>query len=108
MLLKDIEFEKCPTCGAHRKVLQERVYGCDQCKKTINLNAKSTDWLEVTIFHHNKEADHLQLCSWKCVLKLLPKLKGDYFISLPFLHYDMGSPQTRASAFFKELKNRRK
>ena len=77
--------------------------GCDNCKKVIDLNKKATDWLEVTIFNQNREADHCQLCSWKCVIKFVRKIKSDYFVTLPFLHYDKGPPQTRASAFFREL-----
>ena len=104
MLLEDTKYEKCESCGAHKRVIQEAIYGCDNCKKVIDLNKKYDDCLEIMIFHHNEETDRLQLCSWKCVFKILPKLKTDYFISLPYLSYDKQNPRTRPSAFFKELK----
>ena len=104
MLLKDIKFEKCKSCGANKRTIQERVYGCDNCKKVIDLNKKRIDWLEVTVFHQGSKADHHHLCSWKCVIRFVRKVKSDYFITLPFLHYNKGSPETRASAFLKLVK----
>ena len=106
MLLKNREWEKCKECGAHKKLISEDVYGCDYCKKVIDLNKKQEDWLEITIFYHDEEEKHLQLCSWKCVLKILPTLKTDYFISLPYLSYDRKNSRVKPSEFFRLIKKR--
>jgi hypothetical protein len=99
----------------YKKVMQEvnqrisdDVYGCDQCKKEFGEDNK----LEITVFFHDEklkkqhegdDTDRHQFCSWKCVGKFLPKVKTDYFISLPFLHYDTQTEGTMAKDFIKLL-----
>lgn len=56
------------------------------------------------MFHHGGESQAMQFCCWQCVIEMLPKLKTDYFISLPFLHFDEESTAgVRAQDFFKAI-----
>lgn len=68
-------------------MVSDAVYGCDQCKKEIQVHNDPTV-LEIAIFHNTKESERKQFCSWKCVFKFIPKVKSDYFLSLPFVHFD--------------------
>lgn len=110
MQIKEAKWEHCPSCGTKQKCISDEEYGCDECKKPININVKGkrhNDYLDLTVFE-NPSAPHsrdYQLCSWKCVLKKLRKLKCGYFISLPYLHFEKDAlPGQRARDFFKELK----
>ena len=105
MKLQDQKWNKCPTCERNTTVLQEQKYGCDQCKKEIDLNKKGIEYLDMTIFHHHKETEHLQYCSWKCCLKQLPKIKSDYFINLPFLTFDNQSKGLQPKDFLAHIKS---
>ena len=90
-----------------RELVEPEVYGCDCCKKPINmgLSGKHRAHLEATVFRNNQEAEHMHFCSWPCVLKKLPKVKTDYFISLPYLTYDGPEEKgMRAKDFFKAVK----
>jgi hypothetical protein len=106
MLLKDAEYESCPQCHCRGKMIHDAVYGCDQCKKTLDGDQKDYSYLRMTIFHHSKDtADH-DFCSWKCCVKFLrsSKVKSDYFVNLPFLHYDTDKKGLRAKDFLAFLK----
>lgn len=107
MLLKEQKWEDCPTCKRHGKIIQQEVYGCDVCKKEIDLNKKGAEYLDATVFHHDQEkaAEHMHFCSWRCVIRGLKKVKTDYFISLPFLHYGSGAKGLMAKDFFKFMKS---
>jgi hypothetical protein len=89
-----------------REQVSSEVYGCDCCKKAINmgLSGKHRAHLELTVFFNGKEAEHMQFCSWRCVLKKLPKIKTDYFISLPYLTFDGPEEKgLRAQDFFAAI-----
>ena len=104
MLIKEQKYRTCKSCQA-RHSIGEEVYGCDTCRKEIDLNKKGVEYLDATVFRHNGEAaKHMQFCSWKCAMKSLRKVKSDYFISLPFLQYDSSSAGLRAHDFFALLK----
>lgn len=61
--------------------------------------------LTMTVFHKDgSAAEHMHFCSWKCCVKALRKVKTDYFISLPFLHYDGSQKGLGAQDFFALLK----
>jgi hypothetical protein len=110
MKLKDTKWKKCKTCHQRTTMSQEESFGCDECKRPIDEqlntnNSKHRDHLQVAVFRNNREgAEHLHFCSWRCVLAHLPKIKTDYFVSLPFLQYDGSWPGTTAADFFKALK----
>lgn len=70
-------------------MVSNEVYGCDECRTAINQFPNEDSRLELTVFRTNDEkTEHKHFCSWKCVLKHLPKIKTDYFISFPFLYFD--------------------
>lgn len=77
------------------KRVSDDVYGCDQCKKPI-----TDDRLEFTVFFDHADAERHEVCSWACAIKLLRKMKTNYFISLPYLHYDRKAKGIRAKDFF--------
>lgn len=112
MIVKKAKYKKV------RKLVTERisddVYGCDHCKKEFKKekDKKEINHLEVTVFFNNSklkkqnegsDTDRYQFCSWNCVGKFLPTIKCDYFISLPFLHFDKQTEGTMAKDFFKLL-----
>ena len=99
MELSPAKYKRCKSCKSVVRQIADVVYGCDECKKKISFksNGKSHhDHLEITVFMHNQEAQHLHFCSWKCVFKKLKTVKSDNFISLPFLTFesDVVSGQT--------------
>ena len=102
MLLTECTYKTCEMCQKHTERLTDEVYGCDQCKKRIDLNKPERDYLEVTVHTHEKVATRMQFCSWRCCLKKLKTVRTDYFIALPFLHYDKGT--INAKEFFKLVK----
>ena len=101
-MLTECAYSICESCTQRVKRLSNEVYGCDQCRKVIDLNKPERDYLEATIHSHKDTATRMQFCSWKCCVKKLRTVKTDYFISLPFLHYDKGSVSARE--FFKLVK----
>lgn len=36
----------------------------------------------------DNDVNHYHFCSWDCVLKFVPKIKSNYFASLPHLMFD--------------------
>lgn len=109
MKIKEATFHECPSCRS-RKRLTEEEYGCDECKKPIDydLDVKQhRQYLQVTVFHHEGQSEHLEFCSWRCALKGLKKVKSDYFVSLPYLIYDDDQKGIRAKDFWAALKSLR-
>jgi hypothetical protein len=107
MIIEERKWKDCPSCGKHDKLLSEDVYGCDNCRKPIDINKKDVGYLDATVFRNNEPTEHLHFCSWRCVVKGLSKVKSDYFITLPILHYDNAAKGVGAKDFFKLLKPRR-
>src|SRR3990167_1591003 len=93
MLIRKRIPKKCRLCENVIGTLQDDSYGCDGCGKSIDdlLASKDTnrcDHLRLDIFFRHKETQHLQFCSWRCVVKRLQTIRSDYFVSLPFLHFE--------------------
>jgi len=87
MLIKEATYENVMV--ETRKRVSDDVFGCDCCEKEIKEYPNENSRLELTVFKGNSDdAEHLHFCSWECVLKQLPKIKTDYFISLPFVYFD--------------------
>ncbi len=104
MIIKERVYEKCPKCGSSKFVSDEE-YGCDSCKKKIDLSKPDSEYLRATVFYDpGGKTQDFQFCSWKCVLKKLRRVKSNYFINLPHLHFDHKKPGLRACDFFKLLK----
>lgn len=113
MKLSEREWEVCKCCNTRTKVIQEESFGCDNCGKPIDDLLNNPDnnhrhYLEVSVFHNDAATDHLQFCSWKCVLAKLPKIKSDHFINLPFLTFDNSLEKgIRAQDFFRLIGGRK-
>lgn len=105
MIIKEAVFAK------KRKTVNVRVSdevnGCDFCRRKIpdeNLH------LPVQVFNQDQDrtlpSTQMDFCSWKCILKYLPKIKSNYFVCLPYLHFDnsMGAG-CNAADFLNLIKN---
>lgn len=101
MIIKECEYKECPTCKS-RKLISDEEYGCDNCKKPINPTENDT-YLKVTAYHHNDDCKRYHFCSWKCVFATLKTIKTDYFISLPYLSFDMENKEMGVDAFWKAV-----
>ena len=100
MKLKDAEWKECPACDSRKRVADE-VHGCDVCHKVF---VEDESYLSVDIFRHEtRSADKMDFCSWACALKGLATIETDYFVSLPYLHYDDMPEGQRASDFFAAI-----
>ena len=88
MLLKDESWKNCKSCKRRTTIIRQSIFGCDACKKVIDMNQKNRSYLEFTVFNHSDTNVHHHLCSWRCAFKWLPTVKTDYFISLPYLTFD--------------------
>ena len=104
MIIKEREHKTCKECG-HQKLISDEEYGCDNCKKKINLE-EHEEYLSLTIFHHSSSATPkaCHFCSWVCVFEKLKNLRTDSFITLPFLSFDNENPQMTVEAFWKAVK----
>lgn len=101
MLLRERKYNTCTSCKQHTTMACDESYGCDQCRKKIDMQKNGIEYLEATVFNHDDQTTRLQFCSWKCCLKKLKTVKCDHFVNLPFLHYDGG---ILAKEFFKLVK----
>jgi len=86
MIIKEEEWQNCPECG-RPKVTRERVHGCDECGKELDLDSRA-DYLWCTNFHQNGEHDEFNVCSWVCFFAKLPKIEIDEFMDFPYLTPD--------------------
>ena len=104
MIVKDRVYQECKSCGS-RKLVAEDVYGCDLCKKEMDMI--SGNRLDVQIFHNGSEAtEHKHFCSWQCVLEFIPAITTDYFVTLPYLQYDDDTPKGQRAKDFLALISR--
>ena len=103
MIVKEAEYKSVQV--TQRKCISEAVYGCDECGAEIKNYPNEDSRLEVDVFNNEKDTsvDHLHFCSWDCVLKHIPKIDSDYFVSLPYLYYD--SRGNRSANRFIEIIN---
>lgn len=86
MIIKPAKYKKVRKTVSLR--VSEDVYGCDECRKEIKPNPAKVTRLDMTVFRDSGEAEHRQLCSWKCAIANLKKVKCDYFVTLPYVHFD--------------------
>lgn len=97
MKIKEAVNESCGECGRYKKEISPDTYGCDNCRKEIQrtLAAGKRQHLQLTVFCQGRDvsSEHLEFCSWECVLAYLPKIKCNYFVNLPYLHFDAGYPK---------------
>ena len=97
MKIKEAINKRCGECKRFKGEISPDIYGCNNCRKEIQheLTAGKRQHLHMTIFRDpgNSSSEHLEFCSWKCVLAYLPKIKSNYFANLPYLHFDAGYPK---------------
>src|ERR1051325_4753170 len=105
MKIQEREYEKCGTCGHNVRLVKEEEYGCNNCGKLLyNERTHEAQYLDVTIHRHgNSSGERMEFCSWHCVVERLRMVECDYFISLPFLHFDDVPEGQRAQDFFEEI-----
>jgi len=103
MIIKESEYATCTKCNARRLVSEEK-YGCDYCKSPIDIFNERDSVLEVTAFSHDYRSDKFHFCSWSCLFRELPKIKCDYFISLPYLSFDNSTPAVSLDAFWAAIR----
>lgn len=116
MKIKDSIIERCSKCKSFLKIIEEEQFGCDFCKKIINLqnskyHNKTSSHLDVTIFYKSNNSDdhieRLQFCSWKCLyskLKKFQKKKNIDFIALPYLSFKRDIKDKYCGDFFECIK----
>lgn len=102
-ILREAQWRECGECGLRKRIAEER-RGCDVCKKIF---ADDEPYLSADIFSHDSNgADRLDACSWACALRGLAAIETDYFVSLPYLHYDSDTPMgQRAADFFAAIRD---
>lgn len=87
-----------------RKQLTPDVYGCDECGSVMDELPNEPNRLEMRVFHHTQEdTDSLHFCSWRCVLKHIPKIQSDYFVDMPFLYFDSKEGDKRLASELVEI-----
>lgn len=98
--------EKCNECGQVTKPSVEKLC-CDNCHKVI----EDDTHLRSAVFFTYKPTEHYYYCSWQCFFESLEAIERacDYFIELPYLHYDVpGDSAIHANRFFEFLKTTKK
>jgi len=117
MKIKDAVEDRCPTCGSLRTTLEEEQYGCDYCKKIIDLEDnkygnKESPHLSVTVFLIDRDetdrVDHLTFCSWKCLYSKIREYKHRTnidFISFPYLSFKRDIRDKYCGDFFDCIKD---
>lgn len=103
MLIKEAEYKEVEVI--QRRQISPAVYGCDECECEIENYPNENNRLEVTVFFndHEKDTENLHFCSWDCVLSHLPKIKTDYFVSLPHLIYDVPKENKKGAYHLMKL-----
>lgn len=96
MKTKEAKYKKVRV--TQRIEVSPAVYGCDECRKEIKDYPNENSRLEVTAHSHDVGSENLHFCSWKCVLKHIPKIKCEYFVSLPFLYFDERNGKDRSAS----------
>lgn len=107
MLLKKAKTKRVKT-WRYQEITPE-IYGCDCCKKEIKNFPNEIDRLRLTVFYKDsRDADDFHFCSWECVLNYLPKVKCDYFVSLPNLYYSGEYKKRNAAELLKLVSKSKK
>lgn len=104
MLIQERKYRTCESCEA-RHLVSNEVYGCDTCRKKIDMNKPKADYLRANVFQNGGGgSEEIIACSWVCMAKALRKVKCDHFVSMPFLHYDGDAKGMQAKDFFALLR----
>lgn len=104
MIIKEAKYKKVRIW--QRREVAPEVNGCDNCRKEIKEFPNEPSRLEMTVWKdHQGESTSLHFCSWKCVLKYIPKIKSEYFASLPYLYFDSGTKARTVTELIKILQS---
>lgn len=102
MIIKKAVYKKVKVI--QNKMVTDDIYGCDCCKAVIADYPNETQRLEVGVFKKSEAVTGtLHFCSWKCVLEAIPKIKSDYFVTLPYMYFDEGKGKRTATELIKLL-----
>lgn len=103
MLIKEATYRTIPS--TRQEIVNEEIYGCDECKKELSNTGDYCKVLPMAVFLRttDKPAVHLEFCSWKCLLKYLPKIESDYFSHLPMVTYESTEDVSHISHLIKVL-----
>lgn len=108
MKIKEAVYETCKCCGTRKNTISEEIYGCDVCKKEINMNNPGEDYLRLSVHDQQSAAQWKEVCSWACASKLVKSLiknkAAGWFISLPYVSMDIVKKGCTAKDFLKILK----
>jgi hypothetical protein len=104
MIVKEATYVPCEKCG-RQLTYHEPVYACDCCKKEFGHDEM---YDRFNVFHNREDgiADYTEeflLCSWDCFFKLLPKIKTNYFVSMPMLSYEEKAKGLTVKDFWKAV-----
>ena len=97
---KKSEKKTCEHCG-QESFTGNVIYTCDGCGKVVD-----EQWLTVSVFQKD-EVDGVQsihCCSWRCLLRKLAMVDTDYFVVLPYLHFDDVPEGQRVSDFWDAVR----
>jgi hypothetical protein len=106
--------KRCKQCGACKKPAQYSWF-CDNCKKLICDETKSPHEcgaLDMSVFYKHtssgtSDADHFELCSWKCVKAFLLNHKfkrAVWFVDLPYVEAKNSEKfEDKLKAFLREF-----
>ena len=101
----------CPTCSKSAgTLLEDEKYVCDGCGEVEIDIAKNEEYLRLVVFKHisgETKSNTYQLCSWACVFSFIPKIKTNYFVDLPYLHYDKATKGQGAKDFIRLTQGRK-
>ena len=105
MIIKKAKYQNCPQCGNARRISNDE-YGCDRCGKSLDYFNSDTDFLIATAFSKNSDKkDYYHFCSWQCALEKLATLSRDYFVDLPYLHFDVKNKKAHAGNFWRTIED---
>jgi hypothetical protein len=99
MIIKEAKYKKVKV--SQLTCVQDAIIGCDECREEIK---DTPTELQITVFSNQSEnSKDLCFCSWDCVLSYLPKIKTDYFITLPYVRFDDKNGKRGAKHLIKLL-----
>lgn len=99
MIITAAVYDNCSECGTRKREITPERFGCDGCNKELHYDSHKNTYLSIRVMFKAKESTQLDFCSWRCALRKLKTLKTDYFISLPYLHFDEKESGIRAKDF---------
>ncbi len=103
MLIRKAKYKKVRVW--QNQMVSQEVHGCDECKNEIDDFPNEEPRLCIDIYAKDGEHSHqsLHFCSWDCVLIYFPKVKSNYFITLPYIHFDINHKSKKSAQYLIKL-----